>query len=522
MQITRKSALKKIGMVTGSTTLLGFTNSRAEAAGSTVQSSKLRFNVKDYGARGNGQSDDTQAINKTIMAAAKTGGGKVVFPAGTYLSGSVRLKSNITLYLGQGVVLEATDDPNAYDQPEPFLGPQYQDFGHSHWHNGFIWGENLQDITIEGPGMIYGKGLLRQVGKKPAKKIVGDKAIALKKCRNVTLRDFTIKHGGHFGILPTGVDNFTIDNLLIDTNRDGIDIDCCRNVHISNCTVNSPRDDGIVLKSSYALGRARPTQDVTINGCIVSGFRESTVLDGTYQTDTKSSRPVGRIKLGTESNGGYKNITISNCVFEHCRGLALETVDGGLLQDVSIYNLTMRDINDAPIFLRLGSRMRGPKGMPVGRLRRVNISNVIVHNTGDLTSAIISGIPGHNIEDVKISDVRIDYNGGGTKKETTITPPDKAGGYPEPDMFGKMPSYGFYLRHVEGIEISNAKLTYAQKDARPPFALDDVNDAVFRFIKAEHEPNAPVFSLHDVEDFNAFHVDSLENKKIKKVNEEKI
>jgi polygalacturonase len=370
--------------------------------------------------------------------------------------------------------------------------------------------------------MIYGKGLLRQVGKKPSKRIVGDKAIALKECRNVTLKDFTIKHGGHFGILPTGVDNFTIDNLLIDTNRDGIDIDCCRNVHISNCTVNSPRDDGIVLKSSYALGHVRATHDVTITGCIVSGFKEGTVVDGNYQTDTKSKRAVGRIKLGTESNGGYKNITISNCVFEHCRGLALETVDGGLLEDVSVSNITMRNINDAPIFLRLGSRMRGPKGTSVGQLRRINISNVVVRNTGDLTSAIISGIPGHDIEDVKISNVRIDYNGGGTKKEAAIKPPDKTGNYPEPDMFGKMPSYGFYLRHVEGIEFSNTKLTYAKQDERLPFALKDVKNADFRFIKADHEPNTPVFSLHDVEDFNAFHVDGLENKKLEKVDKKKI
>src|SRR5206468_745087 len=137
-----------------------------------------------------------------------------------------------------------------------------------------------------------------------------NKAIALKNCRNVLMRDFSILHGGHFGILATGVDNMTIDNLKIDTNRDGIDIDCCRNVRVSNCSVNSPWDDAICLKSSFALGYARDTEMVTISDCLVSGsFEEGTLLDGTFKrfaADVKVQR-TGRIKFGTESNGGFKN-----------------------------------------------------------------------------------------------------------------------------------------------------------------------------------------------------------------------
>ena len=165
------------------------------------------------------------------------------------------------------------------------------------------------------------------------------------KCRNVILRDFTIYHGGWFGILATGVDNLTIDNLKIDTNRDGMDIDCCKNVRVSNCTVNSPHDDGICLKSSYALGYARTTENVTITNCQVSGYLEGSLLDGTFKKETSNGHgPTGRIKFGTESNGGFVNISISNCVFDYCRGLALETVDGALLEDVTINNITMRDI----------------------------------------------------------------------------------------------------------------------------------------------------------------------------------
>ena len=169
---------------------------------------------------------------------------------------------------------------------------------------------------------------------------MANKAIALKNCRNVTLRDFSILHGGHFGILATGVDNLTIDNLKIDTNRDGMDMDCCRNVRISNCSVNSPWDDGICLKSSFALGYARATEMVTISNCLVCGsFQEGAMLDGTFKrfADDEKVPRTGRIKFGTESNGGFKNITISNCVFEGCSGLAIETVDGAIVEDVSVH-----------------------------------------------------------------------------------------------------------------------------------------------------------------------------------------
>src|SRR2546429_3318790 len=153
---------------------------------------------------------------------------------------------------------------------------------------GRIWGKGLSGGTREGPK-----------GEAPG---VGNKAIALKLCRNVILRDFSILHGGHFAILATGVDNFTIDNLKIDTNRDGMDIDCCRNVRVSNCSVNSPFDDGICLKSCYSLGFARACENVTITNCQVSGYDEGTFLDGTYKREHKYGHggPTGRIKFGTE------------------------------------------------------------------------------------------------------------------------------------------------------------------------------------------------------------------------------
>ena len=496
------------------------------------------FDVKAFGAKGDGKALDSPAINRAIEAAAAAGGGTVRFPAGTYRSFSIHLKSHITLYLDQGATLLAAspnDKDGQYDPPEPNEWDAYQDFGHSHFHNSLIWGENLESIAIIGPGRIWGKGLVRSGGQSRTKEQNdalgnapadpnhgpfgypnprdavepgwGNKSISLKLCRNVIIRDISILHGGHFAILATGVDNLTIDNIKIDTNRDGIDVDACKNVRISNCFVNSPFDDGICPKSSYALGYARATENLTITNCQVSGYDEGTLLDGTYKREYRTSNgtfsPTGRIKFGTESNGGFKNITVSNCVFDYSRGLALEAVDGALLEDVTITNITMRDISNSPFFLRLGNRARGPKEKTtVGALRRVIISNLVVYNADPKYSSIISGIPGHPIDDVRLSNIRVYYQGGGTKEQAALDPPEKEDGYPEPTMFGQLPAYGFFIRHVKGLQMNNVEVSYMKEDVRPPFILNDVLGADFQQIKAQHAQGVPTFVLKNVADFS--------------------
>ncbi len=328
----------------------------------------------------------------------------------------------------------------------------------------------------------------------------------MKNCRNVVFRDLSILKGGHFGLLLTGVDNLTIDNLKIDTDRDGMDIDCCRNVRVSNCTVNSPWDDGICPKSSFSLGYNRSTDDVTITNCFVTGaYRLGTVLDGTWKKFDGSEQDhgkiggTGRIKCGTESNGGFRNITVSNCVFEGCQGLALETVDGALLEDITVTNITMRDVISCPLFLRLGSRLRGPKGTGdqstvVGTLRRVLISNVTSYNTAGKFGSNITGIPGHSVEDVKISDMYVETTGGGTAEQAGIQVPEKEDAYPEPGMLGTLPTYGFYFRHVNRLEMSHVEVTPKTPDARPAIYTDDVHRADFSFITAPKSPSAFSFN----------------------------
>jgi len=483
-------------------------------AGMARAADSAAFDVKAWGATGDGKTLDTAAIDKAIAAASAAGGGTVRVPAGEYLCYTIHLKSNVVLYLDQGAKIVAADSPmpgdsntKAYDLAEPNQWDKFQDYGHSHFRNSLFYGEGIENVSILGPGLIWGRGLSRGSGREGPRAEqpgVGNKAIALKNCHNVTLRDFSILHGGHFGILATGTDNMTVDNLKIDTNRDGIDIDCCRNVRVSNCMVNSPWDDGICPKSSFALGYARPTEYVTIANCYVTGaYEEGTMLDGTYRKFAPDFRVPrnGRIKFGTESNGGFRNITIANCVFDACQGLALESVDGALLEDIAITNISMRDIVNIPIFLRLGSRMRGPAGVPVGTIRRVIISNIVCSNSASRASSILSGIPGHYLEDVKLNDILIEHRGGGTAADAALQPAELQDKYPEPTMFGATPAQGFFLRHIDGLEMTNVEIRAAKEDVRPAFVLDDVKHCDFARIRTPANPAAGTFALEHVEDF---------------------
>jgi polygalacturonase len=565
--------------------LLGMACVLAVASAAWGQAKPLNFDVREFGAKGDGKTLDTEAVNKAIEAASKNGGGTVFFRAGTYPTFSIHLMSNVTLYLDQGARIlaagpsqgglpgpgarrnrggnaatnraenggvgvntgtGATGDPPppptegaqtpvdgtgpmgtavsaevlsmapAYDAAEPnkWGDLQYQDFGHSHWHNSLMWGENLVNVAIVGPGMIDGNGLA--YNPPGAAEGIGNKAFALKNCRNVILRDVTFYRSGHFSILATAVDNFTIDNVKFDTNRDAIDVVSCKNVRISNCYVNSPYDDGICLKADYSLGAVRDTENVTITNCQVSGYWCGTLLDGTYVTDREPAKTAatGRIKFGTESNGGFKNITISNVVFDHCRGLAIESVDGGVIEDVTITNLTMRDITNSPIFIRLGDRRRGPEGTPVAQIRRVEISNISATANNPALPVLISGIPGHSIEDLRISNVRIVYPGGGTREQAERTVPENEKSYPEPNMFGGLSASGFFIRHVVGLQMHHIDVSFRAEDARPIFVMEDVQGADFQHMKIQRFPGVPYFSLKNVSDLSTQFVRGLKDGRV--------
>ena len=458
-----------------------------------IESSRTTtYNVRDFGAVGDGKTLDSPAIDKAIEACSHGGGGVVSIPAGTYLSGTIHLKSNVSIYLDAGsVLLGAPQELKAYDAPEAFAGKVYQDGGHTYFHNSLIWGEGLDNVSIVGFGMINGGGLTRQDKEVGEGAIgLGDKSIALKNCRRVVIRDITIFHGGHFAVLLTGCINVTLDNLTIDTNRDGINLDCCKNATVSNCKINSPEDDGLCLKSSFALGRPIITENINITNCQVSGYEEGTFLSGTMMP---SKSKTGRIKFGTESNGGLRNVTISNCTFRDCRGLALEEVDGGIMEDITISNLTMVHLAHYPIYITLGKRNRGPDSTIVGIARNISISHVIASVADSLSGIQITGVPGHKLENIRLQNIEISFPGGGNAVHAARAFPeldkgyiDKKGiyrNYPEPLRLGITPSYGLFARHVQDLELVDVRFTCEKEDQRPAVILDDVDGArLCRFV----------------------------------------
>ncbi|MDQ8204496.1 glycoside hydrolase family 28 protein [Pelagicoccus sp. SDUM812003] len=515
--------------------------------------------ILDFGARGDGETNDTASIQSAIDDAHASGGGTVVFPAGSYLSYTLHLRDGVTLHLEAGATLVAAyPDPDrkiGYDLPESSESgsKKYQDFGHSYFRNSLIYGENLTNIAIIGFGAIDGRALrgahhIDRVGDPPnpfqgpnhgkiddfhdyelgEQPYFANKAIALKNCRNVTLSDITLFRGGHFALLATGVDNLTIDRITVDTNRDALDIDCCRNVRITNCSINSPFDDGIVLKTSYALNELRSCENITISDCLVSGYQVGSLIDGIYDRSfekaTDGDGPTGRIKIGTESNGDFRNIAITNCLFDHCRGLALETVDGATIEDVVVSNITMRHIANSPFFLRLGNRARGPEGTPIGKLRRVSISNVNVFDADSRYASQIVGEPGHEIEDIRFSNIRIHYRGGLSLEQVAqqdpslVNPfflrsdepgvtgprdpfhvPERPAAYPEPSMFGLLPAYALYIRHARNVTFSDVSSSLLKEDARPAIMLDDAKGIEFRHCHFDRDRDAapPIFSVND-------------------------
>jgi len=449
-----------------------------------AQPNDVVFNVRTYGAVGDGKTLDSPAINKAIEACAEHGGGTVYLPAGTYVSGSIHLKSNINIYLDAGAtILGAPQEMNAYDTPEPFEGRAYQDGGHTYFHNSLLWGEHLVHVSITGLGMINGGGLTRKDKEAGEGSIgLGDKSIALKECEHVQIRGITIFHGGHFAIILTGCKNATVDGVTIDTNRDGINIDCCQSVTVSNCRINAPNDDALCPKSTYALGKRLITEDMTITNCQVSGYEEGTLLDGTMKPSRVKN---GRIKFGTESDGGFRNITISNCTFRNCRGLALEEVDGGIMENISISNISMMDVDDYPIYITLGRRNRAPDSLTMGVARNIFISNVIATGIDTMSGVQITGLPDDPIENVRLQNIFLSFHGGGTEADAERVPPELGKGYPEPKRIGIMPAYGVFARHVKGLELADINLKFEHGDLRPPLVCVDIDGLEVNHFKAD-------------------------------------
>ncbi|MHC4509041.1 MAG: glycoside hydrolase family 28 protein [Planctomycetota bacterium] len=442
-------------------------------AGPVIAAEEL-YDVRDYGANADGKTLCTASIQKAIDECSKAGGGTVYLPPGTFLSGTIYMKTGVTLRLDPACTLLGSRDLKDY----PPTVQAFRSYTDNYTDKSLIYAEKAERIAITGGGTIDGQGASF---KGPYK--VRPYMIRFIQCRNVTVGDVTLKNSPMWVQHYLACDDVRITGVtvrsLVNHNNDGINIDSCHRVVISNCNIVSG-DDAIVLKSTSA----RVCSEVTVSNCVLS-------------------TRCNALKMGTESNGGFQNIVITGCAIYNTRlaGVALEIVDGGIMDRVVVSNITMNKIG-APIFLRLGNRARPFKQdmetPGIGVMRNITISNIEATGANP-TGCAISGLPEAKIENVTLSNIRLSFEGGGTKTEATRAIPENPADYPEYGMFGKLPAYGFYCRHVKGLKLLNVQLQLAKPDQRHAVVFEDVEDALVDGLDAPLSPDAEtIIRLTDV------------------------
>ncbi|MFH1069050.1 MAG: glycoside hydrolase family 28 protein [Candidatus Glassbacteria bacterium] len=447
------------------------------------------YNIRDYGAAGDGRNKETQAIQRAVEAASAAGGGTVYFPPGSYLSGTIILKSRVTLHLAAGATLLGSTDTLDY----PKIRPAFRSYTDNYVSQSLIFAEDQEEIGIAGRGTIDGQGQAFQWKEYRSRPDV----IRIVTCRYVRIEDVRLRSSPMWMQHYLGCEFVTVRGIHVYNhstyNNDMLDIDCCRNVTISDCYGNSD-DDALTLKSTSD----RPTENVTITNCVLGSG-------------------CNAIKMGTESNGGFKNITITNCVNDSwigkkgfyaqpkgISGIALEIVDGGTLENITISNIAIRNVQVA-LFLRLGNRARpfkaGMEKPEIGTWRNVTISNVIASGL-DKYGCSITGLPGHPLTGVTLSNLRFTFPGGGSVEDYRGEVAELESQYPEAVMFGSLPAYGFYCRHVRDLRLENIDLQLESPDQRPALVFEDVQNLDLDGLteKRAGSSAAPVLVLRDVAD----------------------
>jgi hypothetical protein len=432
------------------------------------------FNAREFGAKGDGQAKDTRALQGAVDAAGANGG-TVWLPPGNYLCGTLRLKSHVALALDAGATLAFSPD-NADFAPVEKLGfKTFADEETSDFHHALLRGEGLEHVSVVGPGTIDGNRQKRH----------GPKPIALRNCRHVTVRGLVIRNSPNYNLSLLGCDHVCVEGVtILNGHCDGIDPDCCRDVRIANCFVES-WDDAIVPKASFALGHRRSSENITVTNCVLTSA-------------------CNCFKLGTESSGDFKNVTLSNCTMfarpdlwgrRPSSGVSIEMVDGASLERVAISNLVMADV-ESPVFVRLGNRGRAQAVPRPDHLAGLCLSNIVA--TGASRASAITGVPGFPVRGITLSHLRIACAGGGSARLARKAVPESERQYPDADMFGDLPVYGLFCRHAEGLILDDVEFRLEQPDARPALFLDAVADVQLRSMAAAPPAgDEPVAWLHN-------------------------
>jgi polygalacturonase len=424
----------------------------AAVAGACESSASGRINVRHEGARGDGVTKDTAAIQRAVDKASRQGGNVVVVPKGRYLCGTIHLRRSVHLFLAKGALLVASPDMRDFEPVEPVPYPTYADAETSDAHFALLAADRVSGIKISGLGGIDGNRAGRG----------GPKPIGLKRCVNIAIADITITDSPNYAISLIGCDNVDMARVrIVNSYADGIDPDSCQSVAIRDCYVDA-LGDGICLKASLALGAPRPTKRVSVTGCTV--FSSASAL-----------------KIGPETSSDVSDVTFANCRLygRHVPGAApteaegggvsIESVDGSRIDNVTVDGIRMVNVA-APLFIRLGARGRGQQVPAPGGIRNVAIANVTARGAERPSS--IAGLPDRYITDVRLNNMIVLSDTPGPAPTRPV--PELPAADPQNAMWGPLPASVLWARHVDGLSLQRVDLHPAPGDARPAMVTDNV------------------------------------------------
>lgn len=470
--LSRRQAFGKLGLLTTGAAIAGVSAATLASAAPAPAAPKapIQFNVREFGATGDGKTMDQAAIQKAIDAAAAAGGATVHLPSGTYLSGTIQMRDNVTLNLAEGCLILGST--NVADYPKLVRAKDGRTMGQA-----LIFGGGAKNIAITGRGKINGRGSSFEKRDGAPNRPYG---FLMVDCVDLLISDVYVQDSGTWTVKLFYCQRVIVRGLRIyshaNYNNDGVDIDSCTDVTMAQCHIDA-QDDGICLKSD---GGVR-CENVVISDCIVSSHCNS-------------------IKFGTGSSGGFLNVAITNCAIVAPRfskvingrqrgigGINLECVDGGVMDRIAITNVTIEGVL-LPLFIHLGDRKRGASG-DKSVLRNVIISNVVATGMGS-TGSSITGLPGQLVENVILSNLSFTYEGGGKLEQAAHEVQEKPKAYPEGFMFGDLPAWGLYCRHIKGLKMNNVKLALTAPDARHSLIFDDVEELDIDGLDCQWTPGA--------------------------------
>jgi len=456
------------------------------------------FYVTEFGAVADGQTLCTEAVQKAVDACAKTGG-IVQFGVGRYVLSTIFLRSNVTIEIPSGTEVLGAESYYDYEQEEEIDYPIYQDSSHTYYHPSMFVGIGCENVKITGGGKIDMRSVWDEDGVRGVEiKHRGAKCIALKNCKNIEVSNLAIKNVTDLAIYFAGCENVEVFGINMRVYIDGISPDNSKNVHIYDCDVEAG-DDAIVFKSSYTLNRLDICKDIKVWNCRLK------------------SRCTA-IKFGTETNGGFENIEIENIDIRDTRitGIGIESVDGAIIDGVHIKNVRMKNVN-APLFIHIGKRMRGPEGREIGQIKNVTLENITAEgpyepyevvawnyfsykandtyqypwifgvaesfddtkdgNTAESDWQMTSnmcGLKGYPLRNITLKNIHLKLDGGVKKYKKEV--PEEAQDYPEVYVYGRiLPAKGIYFRYIEGLILENVTVDTYRKDVREDFVFENVS-----------------------------------------------